>query len=307
MEITEMKASTALLIVSALGVLSGPLTAADPRNYSYHTAAAPQSADDVEDLGVIAASPEGEAAGKSYTPPTPPEQSKFRFNVNARGEYTSNAILSGNHGSSDFIFLPSLEAGYKTPLGKQFSFDLAARVESASFADNSDRGFIGYGATATLDFRPRKGMPRLYVSAEPYRYDGFDTGGLLTQAVGLTVGTDWGVPFNNGRSLAFCGLSYGHYYSDPSIDTLNAYRGVIGVAHQFRSDLTGQVFYSFEYNDFSNYSRHDSQNFVGANMIYQFSDRIFGSVMATFVDNDSTTDTASFQSVTASLGFTIAF
>ena len=62
-----------------------------------------------------------------------------------------------------------------------------------------------------------------------------------------------------------------------------------------------------EYDDFPSYGRHDSQNFVGANLIYQFSDRVFGSVAATFVDNDSSVDTASFQSITGSLGISIAF
>ncbi len=305
-----MKTSAAFPVLAALGVLSLPLAADDPRRYNYQTAARPQTADEVEDLGEIAASPEGAKAaggGKEFTPPKSAAAGRFRFNVNARGEFTSNAKLSGSHSSGDFIFLPSFEGGYRTPLGRYFNFDLAARVESAAFVDHNDRGFIGYGATATMDFRPRRGLPRLYVSAEPYRYDGFDTGDLITQAVGVTVGTDWGVPFNNGRSLAFCGVSFGHYYADPGIDSMDSCRAVVGVAHQFRSDLTGQIFYSWEYNDFTSYSRHDSQNFVGANLIYQFSDRVFGSVTATFVDNDSSVDTASYQSVTGSVGVTVAF
>jgi hypothetical protein len=309
--ITKMKVTRFLLVIPALGVLSLPLAAEDPRSYSYRTPSKQQTTAEVEDLGEIAASPAGEKAaaangGKEVAPPAP-EKSKFRFNVNTRGEFTTNAQLSGNNSSNDFIFLPTIEAGYNTPLGKYFTFDLAGRVEGAFFADNSDRGFAGYSATATVDYRPKPGVPRLYISAEPYRYDGFDEGDLITQAIGLVTGTDWGVPFNNGRSLAFVGFSYGYYFSDPSIDSLQSYRVVAGIAHQFRSNLTGQVYYSWQYNDFTDYSRHDNRNFVGANMIYQFSDRVFGSVTATFVDSDSSVDTASYQSVTGSVGVTVSF
>jgi len=304
-----MKVRPAFFVLAALGILSLPLAAEDPRTYSYQSSARPQSADEVEDLGEIAASPEGAkaaASGKEVAPPAP-AKSKFRFNVNARGEFTSNAKLHGDHSSGDVIFLPTIEGGYNTPLGKYFTFDLAARVESAVYAENNDRGFLGYGAIATMDFRPRPSLPRLYVSAEPYRYDGFDTGDLITQAVGTTAGTDWGVPFNNGRSLAFVGYSYSHYFADPSIDSRNSHRIVVGVAHQFRSNLVGQVYYSWQYNDFTDYSRHDSRNFVGANLIHQFSDRVFGSLATTFVDSDSSVETASYQVVTGSLGVTIAF
>lgn len=303
-----MKAS--LFILPALAILSLPLAAEDPRNYSYQTAARPQSAEEVEDLGEIAASPEGAkaaASGKEVAPPTAAVKSKFRFNVSARSEFTTNAKLSGDHSSGDFIFLPTIEGGYNTPLGKYFTFDLAARIESALYAENNDRGFLGYGATATVDYRPKRNLPRLYVSAEPYRYDGFDEGDLITQAIGATVGTDWGVPFNNGRSLAFIGYSFGHYYADPSIDSRNSNRIVVGLAHQFRSNLTGQLYYSWQYNDYTDYDRNDSRNFVGANLIYQFSERVFGSVTTTFVDSDSSVDTASYQSVTGSLGVQISF
>lgn len=304
-----MNVRPVLLTLSALSLLSLPLAAEDPRNYSYQSSARPQSPEEVEDLGEIAASPEGEkaaASGKEVAPPAD-VRSKFRFNVNARSEYTSNARLSGNHSSSDFLFLPTIEAGYNTPLGKYFTFDLAGRVESALYADHNDRGFLGYGANATLDFRPRPRAPRLYISAEPYRYDGFDEGDLITQAIGLTAGTDWGIPFNNGRSLAFLGASYSHYFADPGIDSRDSFRVVAGLAHQFRSDLTGQIYYSWQYNDFTDYSRHDSRNFAGANLVYQFTERVFGSLNATFVDSDSSVDTASYQSVTGSLGVTVAF
>ena len=304
-----MKVFPAFLVLPALGALSLPLVAEDAKNYSYHSPAKAQSADEVEDVGEIAASPEGAQAatdGKTAVAPTGPAPSKFRFNVTGRGEYTSNAKLSGDNSSSDFIFLPTIEGGYNTPFAKYFTFDIAAKVESALYIDNNDRGFVGYSVPITLDFRPRPKLPRIYVSAEPYRYDGFDTGDLISEAIGLTAGTDWGFSFNNGRSLFYIGGSYGHYFADPSIDDRNTYRAIVGVAHQLRENLIGQVYYSWQYNDFNTISRRDSRNFVGANLVYQFSKRVFGSLSSTFVDNDSSVDSASYQSITAALGLTIS-
>ncbi|MGB8170887.1 MAG: outer membrane beta-barrel protein [Chthoniobacteraceae bacterium] len=303
-----MKARPYLITAFAIGAMSLHALAVDAKNYSYNTSAKTQSADEMEDLGEI--SPSGDAGsesdGKSMSPPEA-IKGKFRVNVSARGEYTSNAKLSGDHSSSDFIGLPTVEGGYNVALGKHFTFDLAAKVESGLYADNQDRGFAGYSANATLDYRPKTGLPRIYVSAEPYRYDSFDTGDRITQAVGVSTGTDWGISFNAGRSVAFVGYNYGHYFADPSIDNRNSHRVVVGLAHQLRQNLTGQLFYAWQYNDYTDIERHDSRNLVGVNFVCAITKNLFGSFTTSFVDNDSSFDRASYQSVTASLGLTLQF
>ena len=303
-----MNARTFAIVAATLGLLALAAFAEDGRNYSYHTAARPQGADEVDDLGEISAA-EGagqESDGKSV--PTPAAmKGKFRFNVSTRGEFTTNATLSGNHSSGDFIGLPTVEAGYNIALGKYFTFDLSGKVESAIYADHSDRGFVGYSANATLDFRPFTGAPRVYISAEPYRYDSFDIGDSITQAVGLAAGTDWGYAFNNGRSLFYTGYNYDHYFADPDTDDRNAHRIVVGPAHPPRSNLTGQIFYAWQYNDFVEISRHDSRHLAGANLIYTFSNHWLGTFSASFVDSDSSAERASYQSVNASLGLTLQF
>jgi hypothetical protein len=240
-------------------------------------------------------------------PPAEPIKKKFRFNVQARSEFTTNAILSGDHSTGDFLFLPTIEAGYKTPLGKYFTFDLAAKIESAMFAEHGDRGFLGYSANATLDFRPRPNLPRVYISAEPYRYDSFDTGDKVTQAIGFTAGTDGGFAFNNGRSLLYAGYAFSHYVADPSIDDRHSHRATVGVAHQFQQKLVGQLYYAFQYNDYTALPRRDSRHMVGANLVYQFSERLFGNVTSALVDNESNTSRATYQSFTASVGLTLQF
>ncbi|HEV7866958.1 MAG TPA: outer membrane beta-barrel protein [Chthoniobacteraceae bacterium] len=296
-----------IAFVFPLAGLSLSAFAEDTKNYSYRTPAA-QKADEIEDLGEITAADEGGAESDGKSTPVPEElKKKFRFNVSTRAEYTSNARLTGNHSSSDLLFLPTIEAGYNTSLGKYFTFDLATRIESGLFTEHGERAFWGYSAIATLDYRPRPNLPRVYVSAEPYRFDSLDTGDKITQAVGLSAGTDWGIGFNSGRSLVFAGYIYSHYFSDPSIDDRHTHRATIGLAHQLRQNLIGQLFYTFQYNDFTEISRRDSKHVLGANLVYQFSERLFGTLTSNFIDNDSNSEFASYQAVTAGVGLTLQF
>ena len=272
------------------------LHAEDGKTYSYRSGRAgvpQQSKQEVEDIGEIS-----ESTGGS---------SKWRMNFATRGQYTSNAALTGNHGSDDFLFLPTFEVGYHTPLGKHFSFDLSTKIESAIFGDRSDRSFIGYSALATLDYTYKEGLPRAYVSVEPYRYDGFDRGELATQAVGFTGGLDWGHGFNAGRSVVFTGSSYWYYLADPSVDSRTSYRAVGGLAHQIRTNLTGQAYYAYQYTDYADFARNDSRHVLAGNLIYQFSEHFFGTMSTTWVNNDSSQAGGSYQSFGAGLGLTLQY
>lgn len=267
-----------------------------------------QSAAEIEDIGEITAV-ETEAiapAGKTVEAPVEPRV-KFRFNASTRAQYTSNAILSGNHGSGDVLFFPTIEGGLHTDLRNGFSLDLAARIESGLYARYDDRSFIGYGATGTLDWRPRPNAPRLYISAEPYRYDNFDIGGLLTQAVGFTIGTDYGIPFNQGNSAGFVGYNFTHYLSDPDIDTRNSHKAVVGVVHTIRPQMFAQLFYSFNYDNYTGFDRRDFRHIVGANLTWQVNRHLFATLSGSFVDNDSEQEHASYQSAGAAIQLTLQY
>lgn len=287
-----------LVLLLTLGVAASA-TAQDRKTYSYSTSSATgkQSAKEIEDIGEIEESKGGIDSFRD----------KLRFNIQARGAYTTNAKLDGSHGSSDVLFLPTIEAGFRTPLGKHFTFDLATKIESAIYAKYDDRSFIGYSAMATLDYRIKKGLPRFYATIEPYRYDSFDTGDLMTQAIGFTGGTDWGFAFNGGRTLGFVGYSFTDYLSDPNIDSRLVQRAVVGVAHQIRSNITGQLYYVYQYSDFTDFDRQDNKHTVAGNLVYQFSERWFGNVTASWVNNDSDQNNASYESFSTTLGFTIQF
>lgn len=254
-----------------------------------------QSAAEIEDIGEIKAAEDGEA------------QSKWRGSVNVRGDYTSNAHLTGYHDSSDFLFLPTIELGYHTPLGAQFSFDVAAKLELALYSKYEERGFAGYSLISTLDWRPQPNAPRIYIGIEPYRYDSFDTGDLLTQALGLTIGTDWGFAFNSGRSLAFAGYSFTDYLADPTIDSRTQNKIVLGLTHQLRPQLYAQLIYAWQYSDFLNNDRHDSKHLIGLNLTYQLRRNLFTTLSGNWVTNDSDEVKGSYESAGAALGVTWQF
>jgi len=253
------------------------------------------SAKQVEDLGDISEAQDAEL------------KSKFRAAVNVKGEFTSNALLTGHNDSNDFVFLPVLDLGYTQPLGQQFSLDIAAKAELGLYSNHDERAFVGYSLKSTLDYHPRPNLPRLYVSVEPYRYDNIDVGDMITQAVGFAAGTDWGYAFNNGRSLFFTGYSFTSYVADPSIDTRNAHKIVVGVSHQFAQNLTGNLFYGWQYSDFTHFDRHDSKHLVGLNLIYQVNQDWFATVSGSFADNDSDVNTATYQSVGGAFGVTYQY
>lgn len=254
-----------------------------------------QTAAEIEDIGLIEPVTEDETAGK------------FRASVTLNNSYTSNAELTGIHDSGDYLFLPSIELGYHKPLSSQFSFDIAAKLEAALYAKYDERAFIGYSIVSTLDWRPTPASPRIYIGVEPYRYDSFDTGDRISQAIGLSVGTDWGYAFNQGASLAFVGYSFTDYLADPTADSRTQNKFVAGVTHQFRPQLYGQLLYAYSYSDFINADRHDSKHLLGLNLIYQISTEFFTTLSGNWVTNDSDALKASYESAGGSLGFTLTF
>lgn len=254
-----------------------------------------QTAEEIEDIGLIEPVAEDEMAGK------------FRASVTLNNTYTTNAELTGYNDSSDYLFLPIVQVGYKKPLTSQITFDIAAKLEIALYAKYDQRAFIGYSLLTTLDWRPKPNAPRFYIGVEPYRYDSINNGGLLTSAIGFSAGTDWGYAFNQGASLAFIGYTFTDYLADPSSDSRTQNKVVLGITHQIRPQLFGQLIYAWQYSDFINADRHDFQNLIGLNLTYQINANLFTTLGGSWVGNDSDANKASYESAGGSLGFTLSF
>jgi len=234
-------------------------------------------------------------------------QSVMRITGQVQGEYTSNAKLQGDHGNSDVLWLPTVEVGYNVPLTRQFSLDVMAKAETVLYSDNFGLSFYGVTAAATLEYRHKVEYPRIYVGAEPYWYQGIESGDKLASAVNFVIGSDQGVPFNRGRSMIFWGYRFGASVSDPNDDARYAHRGIVGFTHQFRPLLYGQVYYSCQYSDYYNASRQDIRHVLGATLSYQWTDGMFTSLSAGFADNESDQDMASYQSATVGFAVTWQF
>lgn len=290
-----------LLLLLVPGFCTALFAQEDGKTYTYHTdgslaQGSAQSTQEVEDIGEI-----DETGAKSAL------KDKFRVSFDLRSAYTTNALLRGDHSSSDVIFLPTLDAGFHTALDQHFNFDLDTKVESAIYSKYQDHGFIGYSAQATLDYHITNGLPRFYATVEPYRYDSFGTGRLQTEAIGYTGGTDWGIAFNGGRTLGFLGYSFTDYQSDPGMDTRQANRVVAGFAHQINAKLTAQLYYVYQYSYFTDIPRNDSQNTVSGNLVYQFNDHWFASWTNSFINNESSEKNAGYQLFSTSLGLSVHF
>jgi Putative beta-barrel porin 2 len=260
--------------------------------------AAPQETSaQVEDIGEITEAP----------PDNGLNGSKFRLNASFRTDFTTNAQLSGSRSSSDVIFFPALEAGYTTSLGHGLVFDITGLVESGIYADHTNRSFISYSAQPTVSWSYGQNWPRFYIGAEPYRFDNYQRGRLITEAVGALGGADWGRSFNSGRSFLFMGYTVENYFSDPTSDNRLGNRAIIGLSEQLQPRLFAQLWYQYEYDNYHDVSRDDSRHSISLNFMYQFSSHLFGSIGESFVDNNSTQDSASYKAFVSSVGLSWQF
>ncbi len=123
------------LLVCAFSVLDLQAGSTDSRTFSSTTLSEAAK----EDIGDIR--PDNTAGMLSH----------LRVNATVQANYTSNAKLLGDNSSSDFLTLPSLEIGYKQPLGRGLALDLAVRQDSVAYVENSKGSFWGFDGTATLD------------------------------------------------------------------------------------------------------------------------------------------------------------
>jgi hypothetical protein len=282
------------LLLAVAGVCVTPAFGYDGRTVS---GPAHQSAAEVEDIGVVAEAAPGEAAttdGKAALPPQAP--SHFRLNVGLNPRFTSNAQLSGNHKSDDFLFLPSIEAGYKLPMDHGFEFDTVGHIDSGIYGRYTDRTFIGYSLENTFSWRPTPKAPRVFLGVEPYRLDRFDGQGRITEAFALSAGSDWGYAFNNGNSLLFIGYALTDNFSDPKIDSRVSNSVIVGYSQLLAPKLIGQVFYQYVHDNYQSFNRDDDRHTVGLSLTYQIDRHFFTTLAASFADNDSTQNHASYQS-----------
>lgn len=241
---------------------------------------------------------------------------RIRFTTSLYGEFVSNAQAVGNHGSGDFLFVPSGSAALDQPLGKGFSLDFNARSEAFLYAKYDDLSFWGFSGSIMGRYQPTNEWPKLYVGIEPYWYtnirDGnaaaeIRTGSRITSAVAVSAGIEKDWAFNRDQTVLFVGYAFSHFFSSPASDNRTSHRATVGVTHQIRPSLFGQVFYSYQFLDYTDISRRDSRNFVGLNFVYQIDDRWSAKASTYLVDNNSSQSVSSYQTFGVGLSATYHF
>lgn len=239
------------------------------------------------------------------------EQNTFlkhlRGDLQVRGDYVTNAKLLGDHSSSDFITFPTAEAGYNTPLGHGFTLDLVARSESAIYSEYDNRSFWGFSGSGFLDWRYKPNAPRIFAGVEPYYYSAWESGRRLSEAMVFSTGIDHSYVFNKNRTLLTIGYKFSEHFAAPSLDDRDVHRVILGITHEFKPRFYGQLFYQYQFSDYTNESRRDSRNIVGTNFIYEFTAHLYGSAGADYIDNSSTQRLAKYQDFTAHAGLTLQF
>jgi hypothetical protein len=280
--------------VSALSLTAGAGEPSGTKNFEYIQGGRTLNDAAKEDLGDL-----HEAQDKGLI-------SHFRANVQLNGQFVSNAALRGNHGSGDFLFQPVGEVGFNEPLGHGFTLDLVGRLETIVYSRFNERSFWGYSGLGTLSWQPRRG-PQFFVSLEPYRFANYSSADTIAEAVGISEGVDHSIVINNGHSLLFGGYAFTSYFATPAVDNRDTHRLLIGITHELNPRLFAQLFYSWEYQVFQEYDRHDSRHVVGLNMIYKIRQNLFGNISAYFVDSESNLGLATYQNAIVRSGLNMQF
>ena len=76
----------------------------------------------------------------------------------------------------------------------------------------------------------------------------------------------------------------------------------MGVTQRLGFSLYAQLYYSYQYSDYTGVARHDSRNLAGLNFVYQISDRWSANVTTYLVDNDSSLARATYQTFGIGIG-----
>lgn len=240
-----------------------------------------------EDIGNIR--PAAEAGVLSY----------FHGEASVEGQYTSNAALYHSKDDADFLIAPVLQGGFTAPLNKNFTVDVEARLEDFTYSSNQELGFYGASGNANLEYRYKPSWPRVYVGMEPYYYFTYANGDRLTSAIGPVAGVDQSLSINRGKTLLYAGYHFGEYFSGPWIDTRQSHTVTLSMTQQLRRDYYAQIYWQYQYSDYSVYGRDETRDVVGVSVIHQFTPQTFASLFVNYVDNASNNALAKYTTVNA--------
>jgi hypothetical protein len=232
---------------------------------------------------------------------------RVHFTASLRTEFVSNALSVGNHGSGDFLLLPSINAAFEEPLNHGFSLSFNARTESFIYSKFDGSSFWGFSGSVLLSYQPTTDSLRVYAGIEPSWYASMRSGDQLSEALGISTGIQKEWAFNRDQTVFFLGYHFTSHVSSPAADNRNAHRITVGLTQQIRPSLYGQLYYSYQYSDYTSAPRHDSRNLCGLNLVHRINNHWSANASAYFADNDSTAALASYQTLGIGIGASYQF
>jgi hypothetical protein len=222
-------------------------------------------------------------------------------------EYQSNADLQGNGGSGAVLFNPGVEGGLTWDFAPQLKLDVSGRVESGIYEGISDQDYWGADSAVKLKYQYSKYYPEFYVGPRLYRFQSFDDGDLLSEAVMAVTGLNYGYNIRQTGTYPFVNLQYQHQWVTPSALERDVYRATVGVTQELYKALFLQAYYEYRYSDYQNTNRSDRRNILGSALIWQPLSYLTLRLNFNFIDNDSSVERAQYQTFNGGLGSALSW
>ncbi|MDX6767049.1 MAG: hypothetical protein SFU85_09680 [Candidatus Methylacidiphilales bacterium] len=222
-------------------------------------------------------------------------------------QYDSNANFDGNGGDDSFSYSPTVFAGANARINNEWSVS-GMSTWSSTWYDGVD-GQDYWGATGSLlaHYRPRANWPEFFTGAEVDRYEAWNDSTEISKSISAVAGLRNNVQLGSSTGL-FYQFRYAHRWSDPTLFNRDQLTVSLGLSQRLAKGLYLQPTYSFGYfayeNDFgpaNDVEREDLRHEFALSLVYRLTTYLSLRLSGSFVDNDSTLGTASYQNFSTGL------
>jgi hypothetical protein len=231
---------------------------------------------------------------------------RSRLSIDNELAYQSNAEFDGRGGESDFVWFPSVAGSATYRVSDLLSIEGRAALQSGVYADLTELDFWG----VTGEVLARRGLGAdwsVYGGVEAYDYQALENGDSLSRALAPAAGFTYQRYYAASRTSAFADIGVKHRYTNPASDERDEFKLALGVTRQIADQVYAQGYYEYRYANYEEGGREDQRHFLGASLIYLFSDSLRASLGVSFIDNNSNQPGADYQTFNAGLGTSVSW
>jgi hypothetical protein len=232
---------------------------------------------------------------------------RLRLALDNELTYQSNAELDGRGGQGDLVWFPSIAATADYKVSDTLSLEARAALQTGVYADLTELDF--WGATGELLGRRALGAGgwSLYGGVEAYDYQSLDDGDSLSRAIAPKAGLGYLRYYAESRTYGFADLGVKHRYTDPASDERDEFTASLGVTRQLADRVYAQGFYEYRFANYEDGGREDQRHYLSASVTYLFTDAVRAGLSLSFLDNDSNTAGADYQTVNTGLSSSVSW